>query len=121
MTYYPSTTGSVRKHVKVAESVLGYKLPKGVIVHHVNEDIKNYRNNNLVILQSKSEHNSLHRRMRVKKAGGNPWTQMLCKDCLDPFDFDQFCPSEVARRSGRCRDCNSAWSSKHYYAKRAVC
>lgn len=93
------------KHVQVATKALGHPLPDGAIVHHVDEDSGNYRDDNLCILQSRAEHNSLHRRLRVLRAGGNPWTQMICKTCGGVFDFDQFCPSEVIVKSGRCRKC----------------
>lgn len=52
------------QHVSVAEKALGKPLPKGAVVHHVDEDKKNNDPKNLVICPSQAYHLLLHKRMR---------------------------------------------------------
>ena|SRR5208282_1011028 len=66
-------------HTLIAEKVLGHKLPKGVVVHHVNEDPSDNRNENLVICTQRY-HMLIHRRMRAMAACGNP-SWLLCSIC----------------------------------------
>lgn len=51
-----------RAHVLIAEKVLGRPLPQGAVVHHIDHDPRNNRNDNLVICESQSYHMILHRR-----------------------------------------------------------
>ena len=74
------------EHVSVAEKAFGRKLPKGVIVHHANEDRANNKNSNLVICPNNNYHRLLHRRLEAFKACGNPsWIKCnYCKQYDDP-------------------------------------
>lgn len=47
-------------HRIVAESVLGRKLKKGEVVHHIDSNKKNNHPNNLAVLPSQSIHSKLH-------------------------------------------------------------
>ena len=58
-------------HRNVAEKALGKKLPKGAIVHHVDEDKKNNTPTNLVICPSQAYHFLLHSRMEALEACGH--------------------------------------------------
>lgn len=98
-------TGYVLEHVLVASAALGRPLPRGVVVHHRNDDTSDNRNGNLVILQNQREHIQLHVRRTVLRAGGNPWTQRVCCTCREPKDYAEFYRPE---RGGECRDCSKA-------------
>jgi len=76
---------SVFEHVLVAEQVYGGSLPKGAIVHHVNEVRDDNRPENLLIC-SRAYHVALHTRMRARAACGNPdWVRCwICKTYDDP-------------------------------------
>ena len=80
-------TGLHRQRSRViVERVLGRRLPTTAPVHHVNTDRSDDRPNNLVVLQSNAEHMELHRKMRVREAGGDPWQERLCCSCgLQPM------------------------------------
>lgn len=80
--------GGVKKkqHILVAERALGKPLPKGALVHHVNERRDDNRNENLVICPSLAYHALIHQRMRALAACGNAdWRKCpLCKRYDDP-------------------------------------
>ncbi len=59
------------EHVLIAEKALGKRLPKGVLVHHVNEVKTDNRPENLVICTI-SYHTLIHQRMRAMAECGNP-------------------------------------------------
>jgi hypothetical protein len=96
-----------RMYVKTAAAALGRPLPEGAVVHHVDEDRANGRNNNLVILQSRVEHMQLHKRLRTLRAGGNPWMQQICGVCKQVKDFTEFSPSKklLSGRTTKCKPC----------------
>ena len=64
---HANADGYVAEHVVVASRALGKRLPKGAIVHHVNENREDNQNTNLVICQSAGYHALLHARMRTLK------------------------------------------------------
>lgn len=72
----------VRKfdHIIVAERALGRPLPAGAVVHHINEDRRDNRNENLVICPSRAYHNLLHARMRALAACGHA-DRRPCRRC----------------------------------------
>jgi hypothetical protein len=89
------------RHVLVAERVLGKQLPKGTIVHHIDETRSNDNPANLVICQNRGYHKLLHRRMKaLKETGHANWVQ--CRFCkiYEP-------PEEMAGR----------WWHRHCYNK----
>jgi hypothetical protein len=90
----------------VAERALGKPLPKGAQVHHVNCIKTDNRPCNLAILPSQSYHNDLHFRMRVRAAGGDPFTQRLCCHCHETKDFAEFYRVRGRRFSSVCKACS---------------
>lgn len=79
-------SGQVLEHILVAEKVLGTSLPQGCVVHHLDGDGTNNRNDNLVICQDNNYHKLLHVRTRALKACGNPnWRKCrICKTYDNP-------------------------------------
>lgn len=77
--------GYVQEHVLIAEKALGGYLPKGAVVHHVNEVKHENRNTNLVICQDHAYHFLLHRRTKAFRACGNP-TWRSCTFCHEHDD-----------------------------------
>ncbi len=72
--------GFVREHIIIAEKALGKYLPKGAVVHHINQIKTDNRNENLLICENDSYHQSLHRRLRAYLETGNADTR-LCYFC----------------------------------------
>lgn len=64
----------------VVERVLGRLLKSTEIVHHVNLDESDDRNENLVVCQDKAYHNMLHRRLRARLACGDA-NKRHCQFC----------------------------------------
>jgi len=97
--------GYVPQHIAIAQAAFGKSLPVGAIVHHANGVKDDNRNNNLVICQDGAYHRLLHRRMRVKAAGGNPNTQRICSTCKQMlFVAHDFSPRKIDF-SRECRRC----------------
>ena len=71
----------VLRHILVAEKALGKRLPKGAIVHHIDEDRTNDLPSNLVICPDSAYHQLLHRRKRAIVACGHAdWRKcQICK------------------------------------------
>lgn len=63
---YTKTFG-VHTHRIVAAQILGRPLRQGEVVHHINEDKRDNRPENLMIFDSQKEHARYHRRIKLKK------------------------------------------------------
>jgi hypothetical protein len=76
----------VREHVAVAERAIGKPLPRGALVHHVDQDRSNNDPSNLVICPDDAYHMLLHRRQRALEACGNAdWVKCwVCKTYSPP-------------------------------------
>lgn len=98
-----------RAYISTAERALGHKLPHGAVVHHVDQNRKNGRNDNLVILASCAEHRALHQRLRVLRAGGDPWTQQICCTCAQLKALEHFKGSSTSYSGYRsqCKKCHA--------------
>lgn len=81
--------GRVMEHIVVAEMALGKPLPIGAVVHHVNENHYDNRNENLVICENRAYHALLHARLRALKECGNPdWRRCnFCHKYDDPANL----------------------------------
>lgn len=64
----------------MAEKALGKELPKGVIVHHIDENTGNDLGNNLVICEDKKYHRLLHLRTNAIR-NGKPANFRKCRFC----------------------------------------
>jgi hypothetical protein len=109
-----NSNGYVREHVLVAETALGKFLPAGAQVHHVNEDKSDNRGSNLVILQSRADHVQLHARLRVMRAGGDPWKHYFCPGCEGTFSCDAFYWRADGTHVYLCKTCVSKDNRRRY-------
>lgn len=70
----------VFEHRLIVEKVLGRLLPKKIVVHHIDSNPGNNKNNNLVICENMDYHRCLHRRAKALKASGHvDWAK--CRFC----------------------------------------
>lgn len=99
------------EHVHVAEAALGRPLPRGVVVHHVNDARDENQNGNLCILQSDLEHKRLRARRKVLRSGGDPWMDLWCSGCQAPRPATEFSTCHYrgpnARPPMACRACTN--------------
>lgn len=74
------------EYIFICEKILGRKLKKSEVIHHVDSNFKNNANTNLVICQDTSYHGLLHQRTRAYKASGHAdWRKCwICKQYDDP-------------------------------------
>ena len=94
----------IRLHIERAEKALGKPLPPGAVVHHA--DGTKGDDAPLVICQDQGYHGLLHRRMRIVRAGGNPNTDSLCREC-GPRPIGAFSPHSQGRPYPYCRACRN--------------
>lgn len=80
--------GRILEHVLVVSTVLGKPIPPGVVIHHVDHDRSNNRNNNLVVCQDHAYHMLLHLRERALLACGNA-NYRKCRFCQRWDDPEQ--------------------------------
>ncbi len=76
----------ILEHILVIEKVLGKCLPPKAVGHHVNNDGKDNRNQNLVACQDRAYHFFLHQRQRAYRACGHAnWRKCVhCKQYDSP-------------------------------------
>lgn len=103
-------------HILMVEKVLGHKLPEGAVVHHVNGDNADNRNDNFVVCPDQAYHLLLHQRMRALESCGNAdWLKCLyCK---------QYDAPENIKRSGRAkwhRACMNEYQKNRQRIRRQV-
>lgn len=63
--------GEKQEHIAIAEKALGKSLPKGAVVHHVDCDPGNNKNNNLLVCPSQAYHRLIHQRQAAFDACGH--------------------------------------------------
>lgn len=99
------------EHRLIAAKALGRPLPTKVHVHHWDNNGRNNTNKNLVICQDIAYHKLLHRRQRIKNAGGDPNTDAWCSRCQAPRPLSMFTTRKTGSRAGapvsHCHTCAS--------------
>lgn len=107
------TYNGVKKfdYIHIVEKILGYKLPVGSCIHHIDGNNRNNDNTNLVVCQDLSYHNLLHRRYTAYKECGNAhWRKCAyCKKYDDPNNM--YITAKVACH----RSCANEYNKKLYH------
>lgn len=106
-----ASKGYVLEHLLVAERAVGRLLPLPVVVHHIDGDTTCNDGHNLVVCPDQPYHNELHRKQRVLRAGGNPWTQRMCCDCGMLKETTAFYFSR-GRYTSDCKECHCLAASR---------
>lgn len=112
-----SKQGYVFEHILVAEKALGRPIPKGAVVHHVDEDKTNNVSSNLVICESEAYHQELHARKRALEATGDPNS----RHCVFCHAWDSL--TNMTQRKGRGyyhRVCNAAYEYARRHKKEPI-
>jgi hypothetical protein len=81
--------------------VLGRDLPAGVVIHHVDGNIKNNAKSNLVICEDDSYHKLLHARLRALQATGDP-KKRQCAYCKEWDSMENMTPFYARGYHKRC-------------------
>lgn len=61
--------GYVKEHIMIVEKALGWPLPPGAVIHHVNGDGINNELSNLMVFKDNGEHMKFHAKQRRIKNG----------------------------------------------------
>lgn len=99
----------------VVEQVIGKKLDRKHIVHHIDGNSENNKNDNLIVLENRREHAIVHAKMRIVEAGGNPSTQAFCSRCGKIKSKEMFTTDSHRwnRKSLFCRPCENERLKKY--------
>jgi hypothetical protein len=91
------------EHIKVMEEYLQRPLPKGSIIHHLDEDKTNNHIANLFLCKNIAEHKELHRIAKNMRAGVS-LDKAYCSSCKTWKDRNEM----VAKRlNGHCKVCHA--------------
>ena len=104
------------EHIKIAETVLGERLPKGAQVHHVDCNPSNNNPSNLVICPNQQYHRLLHRRSLAFDACGNA-SFVKCRYCEKYGDQSEFLKD--GPRSFAHQICRSNYRRSIYLERKA--
>lgn len=101
--YTRVTVNGVRKmeHVAIVEGILGYELPTGAEVHHVDEDKTNNEHSNLVVCPDRAYHALLHARTRAYDMTGNA-SKRPCRYCAQYDDLLNLVPNGTSHYHPAC-------------------
>ncbi len=96
-------SGYVFEHVLIASEALGKSIPDGAIVHHINGNPADNRNQNLVICDSRYYHRITHTRERALIECGNVnWRRCgYCGQWDDPDNL-YISPNKMGMRHRAC-------------------
>jgi hypothetical protein len=98
------------EHILMCEKVLGKSLPKGVVIHHVNEKRNDNHNGNFVICQNIAYHMILHKRIKALKISGHAdWEK--CQFCGEYDDTSNIFHSKYGQKYHR--ECKRIYQSKY--------
>lgn len=95
------TRGYVAEHILMAIATVG-RLPESAEVHHVNGDKSDNRRGNIVICQDHGYHMLLYRRLRAKRACGNP-SYRRCVQCKEWKDVAELRITRIRDTAYKCK------------------
>lgn len=84
-------------HREIVENIIGIKLPKGSIVHHVDGNRMNNIPSNLVVCPSSAYHTLIHRRQDALEKTGNA-NFRACEKCTEYDDPKNMVLSKSGQR-----------------------
>lgn len=107
-------------HRIVVEDILGRRLPKDAVVHHINEDRADNRPQNLVVCENDAYHKLLHRRMRALAATGDA-NKRQCAYCREWDDREAMTDWTASRNRSYHKSCaaNYQYVRRHGHPKGA--
>ena len=109
---------NIREHILVAERALGKKLPKGSVIHHVNEIKTDNRGENLVICPNEAYHQILHRRQRALNESGNA-NKRQCTFCKK-WDLEPEININKANSSSFHNSCRNEKRRLDYFKNKGI-
>ena len=113
--YCPVRKRPVPTHIAAAEKAFGHFMPPGAVVHHLNGDPLDNRNENLVICPDEAYHNLLHIRLEAYQACGDA-NKRRCYVCKD---YDSLSVLLEVRKAGRAvttfyhSECRKAYRAQY--------
>ena len=104
----------ITTHKVIAEQILGYELPQGACIHHVDGNGLNNKHSNMVICPSSAYHMLLHRRQRALDECGNAnWFKcVFCKEYDAPENLNLYIPKDQTSPRANHRECATAYSAR---------
>lgn len=105
----------IARHIVIMENSWGGPLPAATVVHHLNGDRDDNREENLLLCPDQAFHLTLHKREDALAACGNPfWISCIfCKNHDDPKSL-----SFRSDGRGYHLSCNREQSAAYYKSRR---
>lgn len=95
--------GVVYSHIISAEKKIGRYLKDGEVVHHINENKHDNREENLIVFKTNADHSAFHKGLKATLIGD-------VYECLDKNPKIKICPicnsTKILGASNMCKNCS---------------
>lgn len=106
----------IMEHIWITQKALGKSIPSKAVIHHVDEDPLNNKNENLVICEDQAYHMLLHRRRKsyIETGNANSLHCVFCKEYGLPVSMSGTLITKKNRSTSWHKDCENSDQRKRW-------